>query len=90
MKDSIRFKLERLQDRFEELGHLLASPEMINKQDQFRALSKEYAELDPLVTTLSEFQHAENNLKGAQELIAQESDPEIKHMAEEEIKEGKK
>jgi len=88
MKDSIRFKLERLQDRFEELGHLLVSPEIINKQDQFRAFSKEYAELDPLVKTLSEFQNAENNLKGAQELISQESDPEIKAMAEEEIKEA--
>lgn len=86
MKDSIRFKLERLQDRFEELGHLLVSPEIINKQDQFRAFSKEYAELDPLVKTLAEFQSAEKNLKSAQELLAQESDPEIKLMAEEEIK----
>jgi len=86
MKDSIRFKLERLKDRFEELGHLLVSPEIINKQDQFRAFSKEYAELDPLVKTFSEFQDAENNLSGAQELMSQESDSEMKQMAEEEIK----
>ncbi len=86
MKDSIRFKLERLKDRFEELGHLLVSPEIINKQDQFRAFSKEYAELEPLVKTFSEFQQAENNLSGAQELMSQESDSEMKQMAEEEIK----
>ena len=45
MKASILSKLERLQDRYEELEALLGVAEVIMDQDKFRAYSKEYAEL---------------------------------------------
>ena len=49
MKDSIRRKLERLDERFEEISRLLAEPGVIAKQNQFRELSMEYARLGALV-----------------------------------------
>ena len=49
MKQSIRDKLEHLQQRLEELGGLLASSEIISDQNQFRELSIEYAEINPVV-----------------------------------------
>ena len=50
MKPSIRQKLEYLSNRFEEITGLLAEPEVQNHQDRFRTLSREYAQLNPLVT----------------------------------------
>ncbi len=85
MKETLRFKLERLQDRFEELGHLLASPDIINNQAKFREHSKEYSDLTSLVETWSSFQKAEILLSDAQE-FSKESDPELRAMAEDEIK----
>ncbi len=52
MKASILSKLERLQDRYEELEALLGVAEVIMDQDKFRAYSKEYAELEDVVNKL--------------------------------------
>ena len=46
MKNSIRLKLENLKDRFDELEALLSDADVISDQNQFRELSKEYAELE--------------------------------------------
>ena len=43
MKESIRRKLEKLDERFEEIGRLLSDPGVIGRQNQFRELSMEYA-----------------------------------------------
>ena len=45
MKDSIRRKLERLDERFEEISRLLSDPGVISRQNEFRELSMEYARL---------------------------------------------
>ena len=47
MKDTIRSKLESVRDRFEEIAGLLADPDVIADQNQFRDLSKEYARVEP-------------------------------------------
>ena len=49
MKASLQGKLDKLADRFEELAGLLSDPDVISNQNQFRDLSREYAEIDPVV-----------------------------------------
>ena len=51
MKASILEKLDRLKERYEEVSALLSEAEIINNQNKFRELSKEYAELEPVVHT---------------------------------------
>ena len=51
MKESIRRKLETISERFGEITALLAEPETQNDNNQFRSLSQEYAQLDPIVST---------------------------------------
>ena len=53
MKASILQKLEHLSDRYQEVQALLSDAEIIADQDRFRALSKEYAELEPVALELS-------------------------------------
>ncbi|SEP12924.1 peptide chain release factor 1 [Aquisalimonas asiatica] len=83
MKQSIRARLEQLQDRFEELSGLLSQPEVIQDQRQFRDLSREYARLEVLVETFRRFHAAEEQLASA-ESMRQDSDEDIRAMAEDE------
>lgn len=88
MKDSILLKLEHLRDRYEEVGHLLSTPDVIGDQDKFRKLSKEYAELEEVAQAFTDYQQAQENLEEA-ELLAQDSDLDMKAMGEEELESAK-
>ena len=85
MKDSIRFKLDNLKDRSDEIEALLSDAETISNQDQFRELSKEYSELERVVKKYSEYNAAKTDLEEAEEMKL-DADPDIKAMAEEEVK----
>ena len=84
MKDSIRQKLEALSARHEEIAMLLGQPEIISDQNQFRDLSREYSQLEPTVKNFQLFDAAQGDLQAAQEM-AQDSDADMREMAEEEI-----
>jgi peptide chain release factor 1 len=82
MTPSLRRKLEALAERFEEVGRLLAEPSIQSDNNKFRALSKEYAQLEPVANSLAEFEQAQRDLASAE---AMRSDPEMRALAEEEI-----
>ncbi len=86
MKSSIREKLEHLSRRLEEVDALLASPEVAQDMDQFRKLSRERAEVEPVVTLYQDYCQAEADLASAQDMLA---DPEMKDLAEEEVEAAK-
>jgi peptide chain release factor 1 len=86
MKDSIRRRLERTVERFEEVGALLADPEVIGKQSRFRDLSMEYARLEPVAARFREFRRLEAERTAAAEMAAG-ADAEMRELAEEELRE---
>ena len=86
MKSSIAHKLDQLSNRLEELNAILASSEATRDLDQYRKLNREHAELGPVVALYKSFQRAERDIASANEMLA---DPEMKGLAEAEIKEGK-
>ena len=65
MKPSIREKLDQLTRRLEEVDALLSSEEAAKDMDQFRKLSKERAELEPVVSLYGAFRQAEADLAAA-------------------------
>jgi peptide chain release factor 1 len=77
MKDSIRRKLEKLDERHEEIGRLLSEPDVIGRQNQFRDLSMEYSRLGPLVERYRGFLALEGDLTTAREL---EMEDELKEL----------
>ena len=85
MKDTIRRRLERTVDRFEEVSALLADPGVIAKQNQFRELSMEYARLEPVAQRFREFTRLEVERRSAQEMAAA-GDDEMSAMAAEEVR----
>ena len=82
MKPSIRSRLEHLARRLVEVDAILAEPETGSDMDQFRKLSRERAELDPVVQAFESYCSAERGLEDAKAVLA---DPEMKEMAEDEI-----
>ncbi len=88
MKASLLNKLDLLQDRYEELTALLGDSEVIGNQTQFRAYSKEYAEIEPVYQAFRALRRVQADLEGAQALL-KDSDPDMREMAEEEVAEAK-
>jgi len=85
MKLSIRNKLTHLKERLDEVGHLISDPEIIQDQKKFRQLTKEHAQLTPVVEAFDQYQANENELKDTQEII-QTASGELKEMAQTELK----
>jgi peptide chain release factor 1 len=75
-----------LERRHEELGSLLGTAEVINKRAEFMKLSREHAELDPLVAAWRVYDKMMANLAQAAQMVAAETDPELREMARDEQK----
>jgi peptide chain release factor 1 len=84
VKDSIRNKLDTLSERLEEINALLADPDTINDTNRFRELSKEYAQLNPIVASYQQYRQALDDIEAAQAMLG-EDDAEMRAMAEEEL-----
>jgi peptide chain release factor 1 len=88
MKSSVLQKLDHLLDRHGELSALLSDAETISDQEKFRALSKEFAEIEPLVHCYSDYRQVLDDIDTAKAML-DESDAEMRAMAEEELQSGR-
>ncbi|WP_124080568.1 peptide chain release factor 1 [Pigmentiphaga humi] len=86
MKASMRARLEQLSRRLAELDGLLAAPETASDMDTFRKLSRERAEIEPVASGFQQYEATEADLDTAQEMLG---DPDMKALAEEELRAGK-
>ncbi|MGN6701660.1 MAG: peptide chain release factor 1, partial [Burkholderiaceae bacterium] len=82
MKPSMLAKLDQLQERLEEVNQLLMQERATADIEQYRKLTREHAELGPLVALYGEHAAAGADERAAQEMLA---DPEMKEFAQEEI-----
>lgn len=78
-------KFDEIVARFEEVERLLTDPAIVNDNRRFRELNKEYRELEKLNTAYRKFQIKQEQLEQCRELVAKESDEELRDMAKEEI-----
>jgi peptide chain release factor 1 len=85
MKPTIQSRLENLDLRLEEISALLSDPSVIGAQDRFRALSREYSEIQPLVNRYREHRETARELAAARAML-DESDPGMRDMVEDEVK----
>lgn len=84
MKENILIKLQLLVKRHQEISDLLSRPDVINDQDRFRELSKEYSQLQSVVDCFSQYENNRESIKAAEEM-REEKDLEMKALAEEEL-----
>jgi len=86
MKPSIARKLAQLTGRLDEINGLLATEEATRDMEAYRRLSREHAELGPVVELYQAYRRSENDVATAQEMA---SDPDMREFAEAEMREAR-
>ncbi|AJP58906.1 peptide chain release factor 1 [Pandoraea vervacti] len=81
MKASMQAKLDQLTQRLVELDGLLSQGDVTRDLDNYRKLTREHAELAPVVAQYQQYRQAHNDVAAAQEMA---SDPEMREFAEDE------
>jgi peptide chain release factor 1 len=84
MKASIRQKLEKTAERFEEVGRLLSDPQIAGGSQEFRELSMEYARLEPVAAAYRDYVDLTSQGVAAREM-ANDADPDMRDMGAEEV-----
>ena len=82
MKASLADKLARADERLEELDALLSQPEIAGNMDNYRRLTREHADLTPVVALYRQHRQVEADQKAASEMLA---DPDLRELAEAEL-----
>ena len=77
-------KLDGLVARFEEVSTLITDPNVIADQKRYVKLTKEYKDLNDIMKARREYIQCLNGLEEAKQIMANESDPEMREMAREE------
>ena len=79
-------KLDEVESRYEEVNMQLQKPDIASNQKQYRAYMKELADLEKVVVLYRDYKKKKSNLESNKEMLANESDEEIREMAKEEIR----
>lgn len=80
-------KLAKLKLRYEEVSKLLAAPDATSDLESWRTLGKELSNLQPVVEAYDDYLKTIKTLNEAREILDNESDAELKELAQEELKE---
>jgi len=83
--NSILQKLDGLEARFEEISTLITDPNVIGDQQRFVKLTKEYKDLSDIMDARKRYIACLNGIAEAKDILANESDPDMKEMAREEL-----
>lgn len=78
-------KFEEIKQKFKELENKLIDPQIISNTEQLTKISREHANLKKSYDLILKLEKLEENIKGNQEVIDSEDDPELKKMASEEL-----
>ena len=85
---SLDHKLDQVLNRHKEIANLMSTGDL--SSDEFTSMSKEYAELSPVAEVIEEFNKAQSDKEEMENILAdQDSDAEMKELAEEELREAK-
>jgi peptide chain release factor 1 len=78
-------KLRTVEARYDELTHQLADPEVVSDSKRYQKTAKAHAELGELVEKFREYKDLERGIADTKAMVREESDVELKSMAEEEL-----
>ena len=87
LSETMMGKLDTLRDRFEEVSALLSDAEVMADREQFTALSREFAEIEPVVLCYQQCSELEQSIEDNSQLLSDE-DPEMRELAELEVEAG--
>ena len=86
--NSILQKLDGLEARYEEVSTLITDPSVIADQERYVKLTKEYKDLGDIMDARKRYIACLNAISESKDILANESDPDMKEMAREERTDG--
>lgn len=78
-------KLDKMLERYEKLNELVGDPEVVAKIDEWKAYSKELADMTETVEKYSEYKKTVKEIADLETELVKESDKEMRDMMQEEI-----
>ena len=87
-ENSLLSRLDGIEARFEEVGTLITDPSVIQDMKLYVLMTKEYKDLEKLTAVTRHYRSLLGNIDEAREVLASESDPELRDMAKEELDEA--
>lgn len=80
-------KLEFIKERFDEVSQLIVNPEAMQDMKKYSKLTKEYKDLEKIVTRYNAYKIILANIDEAKKLLETEKDPEFREIAKSELEE---
>ena len=74
-------KLSAINDRYLEVEKLISSSDVMNDMKLYVKLSKEYKELEPIITVYKTYRDLLSNIEDAKQILSDSNDPEMKELA---------
>lgn len=87
-KNNILQKLDGLESRYEEVSTLITDPSVIADQQRYVKLTKEYKDLEDIVKLRQKYINCLGQISEAKDIIMNETDPDMKEMAREQLAEN--
>ena len=87
-KNNILQKLDGLESRYEEVSTLITDPSIIADQQRYVKLTKEYKDLEDIVKLRQKYINCLGQISEAKDIIMNETDPDMKEMAREQLAEN--
>ena len=89
-ENSLLNKLDHLVSRFEEVNTLISDPNVISDMQRYVKLNKEYIELQIIMEARNEYKNAYDSIEEAKQILDNESDSELRQLAQDELSEYSK
>lgn len=80
-------RLNFIESKYDELSRKISDPSVMSDQKEWQKLCKEHSELEAVVIKYREYKKAEEDIEADKEILRDETDREMREMAQEEIKE---
>jgi len=82
-------KLQKAEDRYEELNRKLSDPEVLSDQDEYRKLMKENSDLEEIVSVYREYKKASQDEAEAKQLMDEKLEKDFRELVESEYHEAR-
>ncbi len=86
--NSLLSRLDGIESRFAEVSTLITDPDVIADMKRYVRLTKEYKDLEKLVSTTRNYRNLLGNIDEARHVLETENDEEMRQMAKEELDEA--
>ncbi|NOZ55612.1 MAG: peptide chain release factor 1 [Calditrichaeota bacterium] len=90
MAEALFERLDEIVERYNEITEKLSDPAVTSDPEKLRKLAQEQHELEPIVSAYKEYKKTRDELEGVERILREESDQELKELAEAEVEDLKK